>query len=749
MALSTERKIQGGFVFALVLLSVVGAMSYRSVGQLREDAAWVDHTHRVIASLELLLSTITDLETAEGGYIMTGEDSFLAPHSKAMRDLERELESLQRLTWEQALQRERWQDLLPLVVQRMALSRGIVEARRSQGFTAAQAAIATGKGKQIQERIRALVVEIEQTEKRLLREREVRAQENSALARTVIIGGSALAFALVAIALFIIGRDFAAIRRAEGALRDSRDQLETRVWERTAELTQTNEMLRASEARLRTVTETAQVGLAIVDEEYRYRYANRLYTDILRLPTDAIVGQHVADVLAPVYAEHIRPHLERAFAGEQVSYELEFPSMAPGRQQRWYSVSHEPGIADFGNVVIVVVVDITERKRAAEMQERLAAIVESSDDAIIGNTVDGLITAWNLGAEKLFGHSSQEALGKSIQMLIPPQRLSEEWNLIRQIAQGESVDPFETIRVRKDGTCVDVSVNMSPVRDTTGRIVGVSTVARDMTERRRVEEEIRKWNIDLEQRVTERTAELHEAKERAELSDRAKSEFLANISHELRTPLNGIIGFSELLADEKVGALNPQQREFMNDILTSGRHLLDLINDVLDLTTVATGKLDFKPEKFSISEAIRETCAIVKPMAADKNIAVSVEAPHDDRLATLDPIRFKQVLYNLLSNAVKFTPDDGAITVTAVIDEHNQIRLKVKDTGIGIKQDDLSRIFRQFVQLDSGFGKRQQGTGLGLALTKRIVEIQKGSITAESEIGKGSTFTVVLPIDAS
>jgi signal transduction histidine kinase len=290
---------------------------------------------------------------------------------------------------------------------------------------------------------------------------------------------------------------------------------------------------------------------------------------------------------------------------------------------------------------------------------------------------------------------------------------------------------------------------MSPVKDTSGRIVGVSTVARDMTERRRVEEEIRKWNVDLEQRVAERTAELHEAKERAELSDRAKSEFLANISHELRTPLNGIIGFSELLVDEKMGPLNPQQREFVNDILTSGRHLLDLINDVLDLTTVATGKLDFKPEKFSVNEAIRETCAIVKPMASEKNITITIEAPYGDGMATLDPLRFKQVLYNLLSNAVKFTPDNGEVKVVADIDERNQIRLQVKDTGIGIKEEDLPRIFSQFVQLDSGFAKRQQGTGLGLALTKQIVEVQNGSIMAESEFGKGSTFTVVLPTSAS
>jgi signal transduction histidine kinase len=217
----------------------------------------------------------------------------------------------------------------------------------------------------------------------------------------------------------------------------------------------------------------------------------------------------------------------------------------------------------------------------------------------------------------------------------------------------------------------------------------------------------------------------------------------------LRTPLNAIIGFSQMLVDEKAGPLNPDQKEFLSDILTSGEHLLKVINDVLDLAKVASGKLELKAQSFSLREAIAETCGVVKPMADERNIAINIDAPIDNDIVTLDPLRFKQVLYNLLSNAIKYNHDNGDVKVAVTVDEQKQIRLQVTDTGIGIKEEDLPRIFDDFIQLNIGTTKVQQGTGLGLALTKKILEQQKGSITAESEVGYGSTFTVVLPLPSA
>ncbi len=220
------------------------------------------------------------------------------------------------------------------------------------------------------------------------------------------------------------------------------------------------------------------------------------------------------------------------------------------------------------------------------------------------------------------------------------------------------------------------------------------------------------------------------------------------MSHELRTPLNGIIGFAEFLADQKPGKVNAKQAEYLNDILNSGRHLLQLINDVLDLAKVEAGKMELNPELFSLARAIDEVCAVAKPLAQKKQINVAVQVDPELPSVTLDQQKFKQVLYNLVSNAIKFTDETGRVEVLASRVDQHRFRLAVKDSGIGIHADDLQRLFREFEQLESGASRHYEGTGLGLALTRKIVELQTGVISVESEVGKGSTFSVILPITA-
>ncbi|HMJ25421.1 MAG TPA: ATP-binding protein, partial [Pyrinomonadaceae bacterium] len=229
-------------------------------------------------------------------------------------------------------------------------------------------------------------------------------------------------------------------------------------------------------------------------------------------------------------------------------------------------------------------------------------------------------------------------------------------------------------------------------------------------------------------------------------ANRLKSEFLANMSHELRTPLNGIIGFSEFLIDEKPGKLNPKQNEYLKDVLNSANHLLQLINDVLDLAKVEAGKMELNPETFSLFKAVDEVCAVIKAIAHKKQITLAIEISPDLAELHLDQQKFKQVLYNLLSNAVKFTDAGGKVEIIGSRRDRNSFQIAVKDTGIGIKKEDLNRLFREFEQLEAGTARRFEGTGLGLALTKKIIEFQKGSIDVQSEFGRGSTFTVVYPL---
>ena len=221
------------------------------------------------------------------------------------------------------------------------------------------------------------------------------------------------------------------------------------------------------------------------------------------------------------------------------------------------------------------------------------------------------------------------------------------------------------------------------------------------------------------------------------------------MSNELRTPLNAVIGFAEVLIDGKAGALNAEQREYLGDILASGHHLLQLINDVLDLAKIEAGRMELYPEPFSLKTAADEVCTIMRPIAAKRYITITIDSPPAAATVNLDLRKFKQVLYNLLSNAVKFSHEEGVVKLTIALDAEDRLQIHVKDSGIGIKDDDLPRIFREFEQLESGASRRFPGTGLGLALTKKIVELHNGLIRVQSQFGKGSTFSITMPRSVS
>jgi signal transduction histidine kinase/CheY-like chemotaxis protein len=276
------------------------------------------------------------------------------------------------------------------------------------------------------------------------------------------------------------------------------------------------------------------------------------------------------------------------------------------------------------------------------------------------------------------------------------------------------------------------------------RIINLATVGHniaqiniiDMRERLRAEE------------IRRRSAELEMQNRRIQEASRLKSEFLANMSHELRTPLNAIIGFAELLHDGQVDAGSPTHKEFLGDILSSGRHLLQLINDILDLAKVEAGKLEFRPEVVEAPRLVSEVVAILRTTAAHKQIRLDTQVDPSTATLTIDPARLKQVAYNYLSNALKFTPTGGSVTLRIKPEPGEQFRLEVEDTGIGIAQSDLGRLFVEFQQLEAGAAKRHQGTGLGLALVRRLVEAQGGTVGVRSEVGKGSTFHACLPKNA-
>jgi len=373
-----------------------------------------------------------------------------------------------------------------------------------------------------------------------------------------------------------------------------------------------------------------------------------------------------------------------------------------------------------GTLVMSAIRDITDRKKA---EQKFRALLESAPDAMVIVNRDGEIVLINSQTERLFGYSRAELLGQRIEVLVPA-RYQSRHSLHRTSYFGSPKvramgAGLELYGLRKNGTEFPVEISLSPLETEEG--VLISSAIRDATDRKQFEESLQQ-------------------------ASRMKSEFLANMSHELRTPLNGIIGFAELLVDEKVGPLSATQKEFLTDILSSGQHLLQLINDVLDLAKVEAGKMDVYPESVGLRQLIDEVRALVSPLAGRKNMDIRIDVAPELAVVTLDAQRFKQVLLNLLSNAVKFTDDHGRVDVTVGPESPGRLKLEVRDTGIGIAEADLCKLFREFQQLDSGSARRYEGTGLGLALTKKIVEVQNGSIEVASVVGVGSTFTVILPL---
>ena len=299
-----------------------------------------------------------------------------------------------------------------------------------------------------------------------------------------------------------------------------------------------------------------------------------------------------------------------------------------------------------------------------------------------------------------------------------------------QVEQGEMA-VYEWRCVDAAGAIIPCEVRYVPMPGDGERLARLSII--DLRERIRTEE------------IRARSTQLELQNRRIQEASRLKSEFLANMSHELRTPLNAIIGFAELLHDGHVEPTSPQHTEFLGDILTSGRHLLQLINDVLDLAKVEAGQLDFRPEAVEPGQMIAEVIAILRTHAASKHIGVTTEIDPAVGVVQLDPSRFKQVVYNYLSNALKFTHDGGRIVARVAVEDEAHFRFEVQDSGVGIPAEDLGRLFVEFQQLEGGASKRHQGTGLGLALTRRLVDAQGGRVGVESTLGQGSTFHAVFP----
>jgi len=378
-------------------------------------------------------------------------------------------------------------------------------------------------------------------------------------------------------------------------------------------------------------------------------------------------------------------------------------------------------------------VDISVIKRGEEAAAYLAAIVESSDDAIIGADLKGTINSWNKGAERLYGYTAAEAIGNPVSMVLPPLRMDEEQRILELLRHGERIDHYETVRRRKDGTDINVSLTVSPIQNQAGVIIGASKTARDITERKRAEEEREQY-----------LAREREARAEAEAANRLKDEFLATVSHELRSPLNVILGWARLISETK-----PREEQLEHGIEIIERNAqaqARLIEDLLDVSRIVSGKLSIHTRPVHLNQTIKGVVVGIRPSAEAKKIDLRLTQSVPEISIIGDADRLQQVVWNLLSNAIKFTPDGGRIEVKLQnIGAH--VELRVTDTGRGISPDFLPHVFDRFRQAYRTDAGARAGLGLGLTIVKYIVEAHGGTVTAESPgVGQGSTFTIILPM---
>lgn len=363
----------------------------------------------------------------------------------------------------------------------------------------------------------------------------------------------------------------------------------------------------------------------------------------------------------------------------------------------------------------------------------LAAIIASSEDAIASKTLQGIVTSWNVAAERLFGFTAEEMIGQSILRIIPPELYPEEDRILGEIRSGRRIERYETVRVRKDGSRVHISLTVSPILDATGKIVGAAKIAHDVTK-------LRALMADRELLLeSERSA-----RGQAERMSRLKDEFLATLSHELRTPLNAIQGWSELLrhAGRKPGDLDRGLEAISRNV----RIQAQIVNDLLDMSRVVSGQVILQVHPTSLQEILGHAIDAVRASAENKSIRIQTLIDAKIGPVRGDPTRLQQVMWNLLTNAVKFTPKGGRIKVILErVDSH--VEVTVEDTGIGIEPDFLPFVFDRFRQADSGTSRRHGGLGIGLSIVKSLVELHGGSVRVKS-LGKdqGCTFSVALPL---
>jgi PAS domain S-box-containing protein len=503
---------------------------------------------------------------------------------------------------------------------------------------------------------------------------------------------------------------------------------------------QIEEELRQSQLYMRTLIETLPQVVWTARPDGECDYLSPQWVRYTGIPESEQLGYGWLEQLHPDDRKQTLDAWNRSVKTKS-SFDTEYRIRRKDGIYRWFKARATPLRSAEGEVFkwFGANMDIEDQKRVeSSLRESdaatayLAAIVESSDDAIISTDVQGTIKSWNLGAEKLYGYTEAEAVGKPVAMLIPPDRQHEESRILESIRKGERISHYETVRQRKDGIDLAISLTASPIQNRAGKVVGMSKTARDITWRKHAEAE--------RERLLVRESD---ARADAEEANRLKDEFLATISHELRSPLNAILGWARLLRDPDVR--EKELERALEIIERNSQAQARLIEDLLDVSRIVSGKLSVQMRPVTMNSTVQGVVADMRPSAEAKNIDLRLIDGEEIKLIG-DADRLQQVVWNLLSNAIKFTPEGGRIEVELKrVGERAELR--VSDTGRGINPEFLPHVFDRFRQATGGDAKARAGLGLGLTIVRYIVEAHGGSVMADSSgLGHGATFICKFPL---
>ena len=703
MQWNTERHLIGwGFVAAAIILVFAGWESYRNTTRFAEAAQWQKHTYEVLRTLDQTEARLVDAETGQRGYLLTGDDAYLDTYRVSIKNLDQVTGHLKDLTSDNPNQQKRIHALEPLIEQKLAELQRTIDLRRQGAVASANQIVLQGSGKQWMDQIRSQVAEMADEENDLLGLRAQGTHESIARSTTAITVGTLVSILLLLLCFGLLSRELSERNRVQAALTKSEK------WSSTT---------------------LGSIGDAVIatDMNGAVTFMNYVAQSLTGWGLEEARGKSIDLVLNIVNEETRQPvenPVKKVFREGKV-VGLADHTLLISKKGKEFDIedSAAPIITAAGENLGVVLVfrDITELKKA---REELEGVFTLSIDMICIAGYDGYFKRLNPAWEKTLGYSTEELMARPYSELVHPEDREATIQRAENFKTNGNIVTFTNRYLCKDGSYKWLMWNATPFAEQRR----IYAVARDITEFKQMQE-----GLVL-------------AEEEAERSNKFKDQFLSTMSHELRTPLNAVMGFSDMLSEERYGPLNDRQRRYVTHINTGGRHLLRLINDILDLSKIEAGRLQLAIESVPIKPSFAEVFDCLRPLADKKSQTLVVQSLLN-LCVRADATRLRQVLMNLVGNAIKFTPEGGKIELAAQ-QLGEVVRVEVRDSGPGIPEGEQQRIFEAFHRLQQS-DKTSEGTGLGLAITRRLVELHGGRLGLESIPGSGSCFYFTLPITAT